>query len=141
MTGHLSAVWSHFPAYVVRFALIIHCCRQAEGQYVDLSMIDADNLREASRIVQWFSSEARRIYSELANFDGDDLQRTIRLAQRMGGRITPRELRQYYRAFRDNGVAAKALLEQMVESRDGHWTWRNGHRRTQEFVLDEERAA
>src|SRR5262249_3478225 len=136
-----SDVWSHLPSYVARFALLIHCCRRAEGQAVDPTTIDAESIRAAMKLAEWFAREVRRIYSQLANFDGDDRQCTIRLAQRMGGRITARELRQYYRPFRDDGPGAKALLEQMVESGDGRWDWRNGRRRTQEFVLGEKQAA
>jgi hypothetical protein len=80
LSGYLAGMWASLEAYALRFALIIHTCRRAEGQAVDPMMIDAESLRAAVRLADWFGCEARRVYALLTSsvaYDAD--RRTLNL--------------------------------------------------------------
>jgi hypothetical protein len=134
------APWSESAHYVLRFALIFHCCRQADRQTAASNLIDADSMRAAVRLVNWFDNEQIRVYrlfSDLPNCD--PTTRTIKLIRRKGGRVTVREFQQSDRRFRNDAGGAEAELERMVQLGYGTWeempTERNGGR-TRVFVLD-----
>jgi hypothetical protein len=133
-SGYLAGVCECLQSYVVRFALIIHLCRWAEGQAVDPTMIDAASMQAAVRLAEWFLAEARRIYTLLVAAAADDAdRRTLDLIRRKGGRITARELRQSVWRFRNDPAGARAELDRLAKSRGGHWEPSVGGR-TDEFV-------
>ena len=105
-------------------------------------LIDAESLRAAIRLVDWFRGEARRVYSLLGNSAAyDPTERTLALIRRKGGRITARELQQSDRRFRNDVAGAEAELERMVQLGHGRWeevpSTKKAGRPTRQFVLNE----
>jgi hypothetical protein len=103
-------------------------------------LIDADSMRAAVRLVNWFDIEQIRVYrlfSDLPNCD--PTTRTIKLIRRKGGRVTVREFQQSDRRFRNDAAGAEAELERMAHLGHGKWedvpTTRNGGI-TRVFMLD-----
>ena len=142
LSGYLAGVSSSLESYAARFALVFHICRRAEGQSVDPLLIDAESLRAAIRLVDWFRGEARRVYSLLGNSAAyDPTERTLALIRRKGGRITARELQQSDRRFRNDVAGAEAELERMVQLGHGRWeevpSTKKAGRPTRQFVLNE----
>ena len=140
MTAYLAAAWAHLPAYVARFALVLHLCRWAEEQPVDPALVDAESLRAAVRLVEWFGGEARRVYTALTAPEvRDPTTRTLDLIRRKGGRVTAREFQQSDRRFRNDAAGAEAELERMIQLGYGDWeqvpTTRKRGRPTDVFVL------
>jgi hypothetical protein len=135
LTGYLAAAWSFLPSYVLRLSMVVHLCRWAEGQPVDPVVIDAESLRAAVKLVEWFGCEARRICAALTiSESGDPTTRILDLIRRRGGRITARELQQHVWRFRNDGAGAKEELARLAEFGVGRWEPR---RRTEEFVLND----
>jgi hypothetical protein len=60
--------WSKLIAYAARLALVVHLLRQAADEEVGED-VDAESLRRAFRLVDYFKSHARRVYARLRQSD------------------------------------------------------------------------
>lgn len=135
----LAAHFAKLKGLCARFALLITCTDVASGG-LRAASISADAVRRATTIVEWFKYEARRVYAMLSESGTErEVRQLIELIHRRGGRITPRELRQYHRRFRDSGDAAEGALQQLVNAGVGTWEQvtpgSSGGRPTRLFVL------
>lgn len=136
-TGALAAAWSKLEGYAARLALIIHCVRTSAA---DTSPVDDASIRAGIALADWFGHEAVRVYGGLHADDKEwDRQKTVDLIEGRGRRITPRELTQYDRRFRNNPDGAKAHLQRLVDAGMGEWidapTSPQGGRPTRVFSL------
>jgi hypothetical protein len=113
----LRAAWIKLEAYTARFALIIQsepdkCVKGGDE-------IDADTMKAAIQLSDWFGDEARRVYGFMNEAD-HPLADFVELVRRKGGRITPRELARSSRKFQPTAVA-KATCELAVARGLGEW--------------------
>jgi hypothetical protein len=141
-TGDLSAAWSKLEGYAARFALVIHLVRWAAGDSSlrDMNVVDERSISAGITLSKWFGYETARVYAILAE-DGIGQRRRelIELVQRMGGRVTERDLAHHSRAHQGTGMAEKALNLLVGE---GYGCWEDvvptnkGGRPTRCFVLN-----
>jgi hypothetical protein len=62
---HLKGPWKKFRGYCVRFALILHCLREAAGEQVGKD-VDGDTVGRAAELVEYFQGHCRRVHHTLA---------------------------------------------------------------------------
>jgi len=110
--------------YAARLALIVHYARWAADddslQHPD--QIDADSMRRAVILAEWFKSEARRVYGVLAETDEQRERRQLaEWIARKGGQVTARELQQGPRQYRGSTDAAEAALQELAKAGLGTW--------------------
>jgi hypothetical protein len=119
---NLVAAFSKLEGYAARFALIFHQVRHAAGDAtVDAFRIDDSSVADGIKLAQWFGDEAERVYAVLAESDEERARRTRReFIRGKGGTITPRELQQTSRRYRNEG-AAVAALQELVDAGEGEW--------------------
>jgi hypothetical protein len=119
--GDLAAAYSKLEGYCARLALVVHLVRQATGE-VATEAIDAKSMEMAIALTEWFKHECRRTYQMLSESDDERAHRElIELIQRHGGTITPRELRQASRRYRDDSDAAEQALNALQKAGLGVW--------------------
>ena len=119
--GDLAAAWSKLEAYAARFALVIHCVRQAAGEGVDPWVLDEQSMAAAIVLADWFGHEAKRAYRLLAETQEErDRRRLVELIQARGGRVTVRELSRCSRLYSGAAAWEKALGE-LAEGGVGRW--------------------
>lgn len=135
----LSAAFSKLEGYAARFALIIHCVREVCGELNDdaHSAIDTDSMKRGITLANWFSSEARRVYTEFRMSDYERELRDVRAKVKLeGGRITARELQRTNQQRYKKAEDARAALDGLVKSGGGKWVKsQTGGRPTDTFVL------
>ncbi|NLF73305.1 MAG: DUF3987 domain-containing protein [Candidatus Anammoximicrobium sp.] len=124
LTGELAAAWSKLEGCAARLALIVHYARWAAGdtslQHPD--KIDADSMRRAVTLAEWFKAQARRVYGVLAESDEQRERRLlVEWIRRKGGAVTGRELQQGPRQYRGSTDAAEAALQELVKAGLGTW--------------------
>lgn len=119
--GDLAAAYSKLEEVPARLALIIHCVRQMAGEVIPSLIADADTMRAAVTLGEWFCRETGRVYGILGR-DGviSDHQKLVDFIQRKGGRVTAREVQQGCRWLKNNGEARLALAE-LVVGGIGYW--------------------
>lgn len=141
LTGELAAAWSKLEGYAARLALIVHYARWAADdpslQHPD--RIDADSMRRAVVLAEWFKAETRRFYGVLGESDEQrERRQLVEWIRRKGGAVTGRELQRGPRQYR-NGNAAEAALQELVKAGLGTWqdspTTTDGGRPTRVFRL------
>jgi hypothetical protein len=123
LNGELSAAWSKLEEYAARLALVIHYARWAADD-PDLQrsdVVDLASITAGITLVQWFKSEACRIYARLSESDDDrDQRRLIEWIERKGGSVTVREVQQGHRQYR-TAEDAKVALERLAKANCGQW--------------------
>lgn len=124
LDGDLAAAWSKLEEVAARLALIIHYCREVSDEpgLPRPVAVDAESMRRAIALTEWFKREARRVYAMLDETDGD-LQRRklVEWIERHDGSTTARELQMGPRQFRASIEAAEAALVDLVKEKFGHW--------------------
>lgn len=131
----LAAAWSKLRAYTARLALVFQLCGWADGQASD-SEVDQQSMIAAIELSRWFGREAERVYG-LFGEGSDDLEvrELAEWIRRNGGRVTPRDLQQRNRAYRQAGDAEPAL-NRLVDAGYGCWSIVDtAGRQRREFVL------
>jgi hypothetical protein len=133
----LAAAWTKLEAYTARLALIFQLVRSVSVKASDLT-IDAESMRAAISMSDWFGREARRVYGVLVESDNDrDRRRLIEWIERKGGSVTAREVQQGHRQYR-TAKDAKSSLEELTKAGCGTWESTPPGRRgqpTRRFVL------
>jgi hypothetical protein len=123
LSGDLSAAWSKLEGYAARLALVVHLVRWAAG---DTSLAGCDVVDETSvaagvALSRWFGQETRRVYGLLNEAEEDRQRRElVELVQRLGGRVTARDLMKHSRAYPTAEVAERALAE-LGQAGLGRW--------------------
>lgn len=140
LEGELAAAWSKLEGYAARFALVIHCARQACGEDVDPWTCDDASMKSGIALASWFGGEAKRVYSVLAERSEDrEQRRLIELLEARGGSSTIRELCRSSRLYPDSRAWA-AALQQLESSGVGRWEFPTpspaGGHPTKVFVLN-----
>jgi hypothetical protein len=78
---HLRGPWGKFRGYCARLALVLHCLRLVTHEAEDED-VDGDSLERAAKLVSYFQSQARKVYSLI---DADprvaDARRALRWLQ------------------------------------------------------------
>ncbi len=123
----LCRAFSKLEAYACRFALVFHEVLVATGQTDTPGMIDLPTMAAAIELTRWWANETRRVYTLLES-DGEDGERAalVRIVQRLGGRVTVRQVQQTNRKrFPTAEDAERALLDLAADGL-GTWTF-NAH--------------
>ena len=124
LSGDLSAAWSKLEGYAARLALIIHLARWAaeDATLEHPDRVDADSMRRAVALVEWFKQEARRVYGLLNETDEDrESRRLVEWIKQKGGSVTARQLQQGPRQYRGSSEAAEVALQELVKAGYGAW--------------------
>jgi len=119
----LVAAFSKLEGYAARIALIVHQMRHAADEHsVDPWRMDRQSIEAGIELSRWFGYEAERIYAALAESEEDRERRVlITLIQKLGGRITCRQLMQH-RSGLKTADDAKAALQDLAEQGWGTWS-------------------
>lgn len=125
LSGDLAAAWSKFEEYAVRFALVIHLTRWAHGDLAfdgsEDNAVDADSMRSAITLCEWFKRETRRVYARLGQTQEQKrLCELVEWIERKGGEVAVREVQQGRRDCKTS-ADAEALLAELVEGGLGGW--------------------
>lgn len=113
LQGDLSAASSKLEAYCARFALVLHYIRVVDGDLpVDAEddLIDADTMRAAIAVTEWFKHETRRAYGIFSESAG--AKRDRELAEWIGskgGDLSLREIQQGRRELKTAGDTEAAV--------------------------------
>jgi len=109
----------------------------------DHGSVGGSSVQAGIALAEWFAYETQRVYAALDETDETDEQRTCRqiaeFVQRKGGTITPRQLRQGMRQFKDSTEVAEKALGELVKAGLGSWesveSGEAGGRPTRRFQL------
>jgi hypothetical protein len=63
---HLKGVWSKLQGYTLRLALILHELRLAAGEDITEGMVDAETMRRAVALTDYFATHADRVHARMA---------------------------------------------------------------------------
>ena len=138
-SGSLAASFSKLEEYPLRFAIVFHCVKQSMGLESD-HLIDADTIRSAIALAEWFKNESRRII-EITSIDRrqTDQQKLIALVESKGGTVKPRDLQRSNKNRYPNADTAAAALDGLVLAGIGVWEQpapsAKGGRRSKQFRL------
>ena len=113
-----AAAWSKLEGYCGRLALLLHLIRavSSDPTLTDPASIDADSVRAAAKLTDWFKEEARRIYRNLSASTWDrERDMLVDIARAKGGAITVRELGRACRRYRKPDDARQAI-ERLVKA-------------------------
>lgn len=129
---NLAAAWSKLEGYAVRFALLFHLVRVADGDPTAGDKVDLQDMQSGIALSRWFADEAARIYATIGggldNLKGRREREHARLVEWIrdhGGTVTVRDLTRGPRKYRDADAAETALQELaaaglVVSEHDGH---------------------
>lgn len=121
LDGDLAAAWSKLEGYAARLALLLHMASWA-SEGASSTQVDADSMRAAITLTQWFGHEAKRVYSTLdgAGVDAETM-RLVAVIKRMGDPVTIRDVqRSQARKYRTS-TETEAALEKLVEAGLAVW--------------------
>jgi hypothetical protein len=101
--------WSKLVAYAARLALVIHMLRKVCGE-VQIEDVDAESLRRAIRLIDYFKSHARVVYRQLQLSSDRRTQRVVDWIKKHGNECTSTQL------IRNNvaGIAKKSEAEKVL---------------------------
>lgn len=141
-TGERAAVLSKIEGAAARLALVVHLVRWAAGDttLAGSDRVDGVSIGAGVTMARWFANEADRVHMVLHETEEDrERRRIIELVERNGRKITPRQLRQSMRRFKDSTEAAEQALDGLVQAGAGFWESVNpgprGGRPTRVFCL------
>lgn len=116
--GALRAAFSKLPAYCGRLALVLQLSCWATNETAEASEVEADSVKHAITLVEWFRGEASRVYGLRAETDDErELRQLIDWIARKGGVVTARDLQATLRSYRESGAAEAALAELVKQGR------------------------
>jgi hypothetical protein len=119
-TAEMKAAWSKLEGGAARLALVFACCRYVQGEK-SREVVDLQDMEAGIAASRWFAHEAERIYGMLVESEHEaELRELISWIQSQGGSISPSELRDKKRRYREAG-AADAVLQSLVNTESGYW--------------------
>ncbi len=118
----MRSFWPKLTGYAARIALVFHVVRYIEGGAGEQPRIDADSMRSAITLTNWFKRESVRIVQLIrgeacsVDFDAKAILAAIR---KNGGEITVRELQRRVKDYGKEGGADRAerKLREMVTAK------------------------
>ena len=122
--GDMASAWSKLEEIPARLSLVIHYTRLAAGGpgLAGPDIIDAETMRAAVRLTEWFKAETRRVYGLLGETEENAAaRRLVEWVESKGGSVTVRDLQRGRRQYRTASDAEAALVE-LVEIGLGEWT-------------------
>ena len=134
----IAGMLAKIEGYCARLALIIHLVRDEANDLTLQSSdaIDQSSVESAITLAHWFAHEAERVYAMIRESDEQSARRRlVEVIVRRGGEITPTQLRQYDRKFRDSTEDAAAALQDLVDAGHGQWHDPQGNQKARRFVL------
>jgi hypothetical protein len=122
----LKAAYSKIEGVAARLTLVIHCVQVAAMEPgIQPDLIDEISVRAGVTMAKWFRGEASRIYEILdigVNDTNDkDASSLLKIIQLHGGKITPRELQQCSRKYRESKELLEADLKKLIDFSLGRW--------------------
>ena len=139
----LRPAYAKIEAYGARLALIFHTVLAVQDQAGD--QIDAETVRNAITVADWFVHETQRVYATIRAKDEDaELLVLAEAVRRRGGEVTVRDLvRSGPRSVQGDPTATEARLNQLVQKGWGKWHPKRpgpqGGRPTRIFKLQSEK--
>jgi hypothetical protein len=119
VTGDLAAAFSKLEGGAARLALILSLANAAENDVAGdpTITIDGASVEVGIILARWFQAEVERVYAVLGENAGQQQQRElVETIRRKGGSVTPRELMQAARKYRESVEVAEAALQALVEA-------------------------
>jgi len=137
---NLAAALSKLKSYACRLAMVLELARWSGTDCSEVPTVSLEeSMSSAIELVEWFTGEAKKVYSLVNKEAKAPIEKVIQLISRRGGTVTARELCQYHRAIK-NTAEADVCLQELVELGWGKWTQRltseKGGRPTRIFTLD-----
>ena len=112
---NLKGPWAKLEGYCARFALTLHLCRYVSGE-VATEKVDGVSVASAADLVEYFKSDARRVYPHLHSTSQDkQVTSAVAWIQKKGGRVTLRDLVTNKVANIQNAKDGKALFNEIQE--------------------------
>ena len=116
----LAGPWSKMVAYAVRLVLIVHMLRTACGE-TDSQDVDAESLDRAFRLVAYFESHARVVYSRLRQPQkAKQVQQAVAWIRRHDGQCNPTHLARNNVAGIQKKSEAEAMMKELEDRGYGH---------------------
>ncbi len=92
LSGPIRGAWPKLRAIAGRLTLIVHLLRFAAGEDVDPLAADAESVRRAVILTDWFGYEASRVYAMRGESNADrDERKLIEWIEAQGGRGDARQ--------------------------------------------------
>lgn len=114
--------------YAARFALILHCARQAESEGNSAwewssgwDVLRRDDIERGIELSWWFANEARRIYALKTQMRTANSDLELLSFIRSKGAVTARDLMQYDRRSYSRAQVAQEELELLAADGKGRW--------------------
>jgi len=129
-SGDLKAAWARLEQYAIRLSLVLHVARWAScSDRGDLpGMIEATTVRDAVRLVRWFSHETPRVYGMMQETveDGDRRELVELMSRHVGldgmlGMMRVRELQRARPKLYTTADAAETVLIDLVDNGLAEW--------------------
>ncbi len=121
LNGPIRGAWPKLRAIGGRLVLIVHLLRLAAGEDVDPLCADAESVRRAIILTDWFGHEARRVYAMRGESPIDrDQRKLVEWIGGQGGEVTPGKVQAGCRWLRAPGLADAALSD-LVKAGAGEW--------------------
>jgi len=120
----LAATWSKLESYAARFALIIHCIREAiDDVGSDPFHVDESSIEAGIKLAEYFGHEAKRVHATFNESEENRTHRTlIERIQTWGGRVSVRELMRSCKMFK-NTEDLTAALDALVTANIGKFVY------------------
>jgi hypothetical protein len=138
---YMGAVLSKLEGYAARLALLHHVVGLAERGEDDRITVGHSSMEAGIALAKWFAAEAERIEGKMG--DGAQKrrqQRFIDIIRDQGGRITPRDFKNFSSRQFETTEQAELALDAMTRAGLGHWEDKKpgpqGGRPTKIFVLN-----
>jgi Protein of unknown function (DUF3987) len=129
----LRGPWSKLEGYGARLALVIHLARSA-CKDTSSHEVDEDSMVAASDLIDYFASQARRVYSRLhATKDDTRVLGAVEWIKAHGNRVTARELLTTHVAGVKTKTEAIALFKTLEDR--GYGTTKDGPKKSVIFTL------
>jgi hypothetical protein len=128
--------WSKQVGYAARLALILQLLRRVDGETA-VEDVEAESLRRALRLIDYFQSHARVVYPLLQASRGSTrAQQAIAWIRRNGGECHPTQLIRHYVAGLERKSEAEAMLRELADRDLGHLEMRKSknHRNVLWFI-------
>jgi hypothetical protein len=118
----LYAAYAKLEEVAARLALIIHAVRYCIGEVKELYILDCDSMFAGIQLCEWFKSEARRVYSVLAENElAHENRQLLQWITSQEKAVTPRDVFRGNRHRFKTVDEAEQLLQSFVQAELGEW--------------------
>lgn len=122
---YLAAVISKMDRFIKRFAIIIHCVKEAAGIVEVGTKVNRETMQSAERMMWWFYSESTRLYHQRSEEKEDtEIRELIEwIRDKHGGKISVRNLQNGKRKYKQRKELAESALQGLVDRKYGKWEY------------------